>query len=79
MDGVKMAMGSRGMTLEAARPCTKDRKDWRTLVHRYMVGFNAPFLHGRAFFSDRLVADYHQEWSGMPLHNSVGVNCEKCT
>ena len=30
---VKMALGSRGMTAEAARQCGKDRKEWRTLVH----------------------------------------------
>ena len=26
MDGVKVALGNRGMTLEAARQCAKDRK-----------------------------------------------------
>ena len=26
MDGVKVALGNRGMTTEAARQCTKDRK-----------------------------------------------------
>ena len=33
MDGVKVPLGNRGMTVEAARQCTKDRKKWRTLVH----------------------------------------------
>ena len=33
MDGVKVALGNRGMTLEAARQCAKDRKAWRALVH----------------------------------------------
>ena len=33
MDGVKVALGKRGMTVEAARQCTKDRKEWRALVH----------------------------------------------
>ena len=33
MDGVKVALGSRGMTVEAARQCAKDRKEWRALVH----------------------------------------------
>ena len=28
MDGVKVALGNRGMTVEASR-----RKDWRALVH----------------------------------------------
>ena len=33
MDGVKVALGNRGMTMEAARQCVKDRKEWRALVH----------------------------------------------
>ena len=33
MDGVKVPLGTRGMTLEAALQCPKDRKEWRALVH----------------------------------------------
>ena len=33
MNGVKVALGNRGITVEAARPCAKDRKEWRALVH----------------------------------------------
>ena len=33
MDGVKVALGNRGMTVEAARQCAKDRKEWSALVH----------------------------------------------
>ena len=33
MDGVKVALGSRGMTVEATRQCAKDDKEWRALVH----------------------------------------------
>ena len=33
MDGVKVALGNGGMTVEAARQCAKDRKAWRALVH----------------------------------------------
>ena len=33
MDGVKVALGNRGMTVDAARQCVKDRKEWRALVH----------------------------------------------
>ena len=36
MDGVKVAMGNRGMTVEAARQCAKDWKEWRALVHMYI-------------------------------------------
>ena len=33
MDGVKVALGNRGMTVEAARQCANDRNEWRALVH----------------------------------------------
>ena len=33
MDGVKVALGNRGMTVEAARQCAKNRKEWRAPVH----------------------------------------------
>ena len=32
-DGVKVALSNRGMTVETARQCAKDRKAWRALVH----------------------------------------------
>ena len=32
MDGVQVALGNRGMMLETARQCAKDRKEWRALV-----------------------------------------------
>ena len=33
MDGVKVALGNRGMMVEAVRQCVKDLKEWRALVH----------------------------------------------
>ena len=33
MDGVKVASCNKRMTVEAARQCAKDRKEWRALVH----------------------------------------------
>ena len=33
MDGVKVALGDRGVAVKAARRCAKDRKEWRALVH----------------------------------------------
>ena len=33
MDGVKVALGNRGMMVEAERQCAKDWKAWRALVH----------------------------------------------
>ena len=32
-DGVKVALGNRVMTVEAARQCAKVRKEWRAMVH----------------------------------------------
>ena len=32
MDGVKVALSNRGMMVEAARQCTKYRKEWRALA-----------------------------------------------
>ena len=33
MDSVKVALGNRGMAVEAARQRAKHRKEWRALVH----------------------------------------------
>ena len=33
MDGLKAALGNRGMTVESVRQCAKERKEWRALVH----------------------------------------------
>ena len=33
MDGVRVGVGKRGMTVEAARQCSKDQKEWRALIH----------------------------------------------
>ena len=33
IDGVKVALGNRGMTVEPERQCAKNRKEWRALVH----------------------------------------------
>ena len=55
MDGVKMALGSRGMTVEAARQCAKDSKEWRARVHVKEWRARVPlFSHGPAFFRTAL-------------------------
>ena len=33
MHGLNVALGNKGMTVEAARQCAKDRKECRALVH----------------------------------------------
>ena len=40
MDGVKVAFGSRDMTVDAARQCAKDGKEGRALLHTKMIKFN---------------------------------------
>ena len=40
-DGVKMALDSRRMTVEAARRCLEDWKEWRVMMHILMIEFNA--------------------------------------
>ena len=34
MDGVKAALGNRGMTVDPVRQCAKDWKEWRVLLHK---------------------------------------------
>ena len=62
MDGVKVALGNRGMTVEAARQCAKDRKEWRAVF----LWTELPCSGG-----------YHLDRGGMPLHDAVGINCKK--
>ena len=45
MDGVKVALGNTGMTVEAARQCAEDRKEWRALVQMQLNEF-----HVRGYF-----------------------------
>ena len=74
MDGVKEALGNRGMTVEAARQCAKDRKEWRALE-----SFTPPFLLGPVYFQTALLCSggSHLERGGMPLHDAVVINCKK--
>ena len=52
MDGVKVAFGNRGMTVEAARQCAKDRKEWRALVHMSLE-FHGAIFAWHCVLSDR--------------------------
>ena len=46
MDGVKVALGNRGMTVdEATQQCAKDRKGWRALVHMQLNEFDAAIFN----------------------------------
>ena len=53
MDGVKVPLGNRGMTVDAARQCVKDRKEWRALVHMYLNEFHAAIFAWPCLLSDR--------------------------
>ena len=53
MDGAKVALSNRGMTVEAARQCTKDRKEWRALVHVKLYEFQAAIFAWPCVLSDR--------------------------
>ena len=81
MDGVKVALGNRGMTVEAARQCAKDRKEWRALVLCNGMSFTRQILLGTVFFRTALPCSggYHLERRGMPLHDAVGINSKNGT
>ena len=79
MDCVKVALGNRGMTVEAARQCTKDRTEWRALVKCNSISFTRSLKLGPVFFRTALPSScgYQLEMGGMPSHDAVGVNCKK--
>ena len=76
MDGVKVALGNRGMTVEAARKIRKSGEPWYKYV---TMSFTRPFLLGTVFFRTALPCSggYHMEKGGMPLHDAVVINCKK--
>ena len=76
MDGVKVALGNRGMTVEAALQWAKDRKEWRALVHMKLNEFNAAIFDWPCVLSDRppVLCGYHLERGWMPFHDAVMIN-----
>ena len=80
MDGVKVALGNGGMTVEAARQCAKDRKRGESPgTYVTKPSFTRPFLLGIVFFRTALPCSggYHMERGEMPLHDAVGINYKK--
>ena len=73
MDGVKVALGNRGIMAEAARQSAKDRREWRALEPW------SPFLLGTVFFRAALQcsSDNYMERGGIPLYDAVGLNRKK--
>ena len=53
MDGVKVVLGNRGLTVVAARQCAKDRKAWRAQVHMYLNEFHAAIFAWPCVLSNR--------------------------
>ena len=53
MDGVKLALGNRGMMVEAAPQCAKDQKEWRALVHIELNEFLTAIFAWPYVLSDR--------------------------
>ena len=53
--------------------CAKDRKEWRALVHMWMIEFNASIFVCLAFFGppSHALVDYHL--------TRGGVNCKRGT
>ena len=80
MDGVKVALGNRGITEEAARQCGKDRKEWRALVYNVTV-----WVSRRHFWlalcsygpPSRALVVITWRGAGFPLHDAVEINCKK--
>ena len=76
MDEQKVALGNRGITVEAARQYAKDRKEWRAMV---LSSFTRPVWLALCSFGPHSLAQvvYHLVRGGMPLHDWVGINCKK--
>ena len=76
MDGVKVALGNRGMTVEAARKIEKSGEPWYICD---WMSFTRPFLLGTVFFRKALTCSggYHQKKGGIQLHDAVVINCGK--
>ena len=78
MDGVKVALGNRVMTVEAAWQCG-ERSERVESPGTYVTEWVSPFLLGTVFFRTTLTCSggYHLERGGMPLHDEVGINSKK--
>ena len=53
MDGVKVALGNRGMTVEAAQQCAKDRREWKALEHMQLNEFHSALFPWHCVLSNR--------------------------
>ena len=53
MERVMVYLGNRGMMVEAARRCAKDRKEWRAMVHMLLNEFHEVIFAFPCVLSDR--------------------------
>ena len=76
MDGEKVAVGNKGMTVEVAQKIWKSGEPW--YISNWM-SFTLPFLLGPLFFQTTLPCSggYHLVRNGMPLHDAIEINCKK--
>ena len=65
IDGVKVILGSSGIMLGAARQCSKDRKEWRVLIHILMIEFS------RLLYFDSVVIRPPDFFFALPLLLSI--------
>ena len=79
MDDVKVALGNRAMTVEAARQCAKDRNERRALVHMSLNEFHIAIFAWHCVLQTALPCSGgdHMEKGRMPLYDAVGINCKK--
>ena len=56
MDGMKVALGNRGLTVEAPRQYARDWKKWSALVHMLLKEFHVTIFAWPCVLSDRLDA-----------------------
>ena len=65
MDGVKVALGNRGMTVQASLQCAKDRKEWRALVYILLNEFFAAIFAWHSSFGPPSRALVVITWRGV--------------
>ena len=74
MNGMKVALGKRGWTVQAALKIGKSGEPWCMCDE-----FHAAFLLGPVYFRTALPCSSGNHLQGvqMPLHDMVGINCKK--
>ena len=78
LDGVKVALANRGVTVEAVLQSAKDRKEWRAQVHMQLNESHAAIFSWHCILRTPPTCSggYHMERGGMPLHGAIGINCK---